>query len=568
MVDLWDSLFCGLPIRSFFLVQRSGQRESQGRGMDSTGLMAPIKQNGFDLLDGQQRTRAMLLGWMGPTLEQRCLWIDLDPAAKAPHIRVHLTSASQPFGYQPENGQKLPLRDRREARERLGNAIADKTLLKRPDGRGGDRFVNDHELFDLFLKSDSQHHAPEQLRPFKASALTYPLYVVLGRWRKGSENGGRGLEAPREFFPPRDAGDPCIDDRISQLDAAFRRVAAAQVALLKVDPSTFEDGSDAERAHESLLMLFDRIGAGGTPLSGEERLFSIYKHHKPPIYNLVLKIYENVGRVLPPTKIVVSALRIANARTHREYHQGNVVPDVTTFARAMAASALASATDGRTRTLKHKLDELLPLDPAGGDGTLAACFTSLFDLLRYGEDHRLGLPQVMLTTLSPPLVQVLLLWVLLMPEAVDGDAALQAARDDAVCFVMFWRLCVQHDDKASARCFEMLRSRPAAVGSALPDLYADLVTREYVLPLATPDEMEGCNRHPPSPNWLRWEDRFPKDEKAPFGLCRTWRQSGEKFLLWLQRSYLAERFVDFDPASGREDDVPKDVVRRRRSFRA
>lgn len=555
VVDLWDSLFRGLPIGSFFLVQRSGQ--SQGHGMESTAQMTPIKQGGFDLLDGQQRTRAMLLGLMGPTLEQRCLWIDLDPAAKSPHIRIHLTSASQPFGYQPENGQKLPLGDRRKARDRLKNATAEKPLPKRSNGRGGERCAYDHELFDLFLRSDNPPHAPEQLRPFKASALTYPLHLVLGKWLAGSKNGGQGLEALREFFLPRDGSDPRMDGRVMQLDAAFRRVDAAQVALLKVDPSTFEGG--AERAHENLLMLFDRIGAGGTPLSSEERLFSIYKHHEPSVYNLVLKIYLKVGRVLPPTKIVVSALRIANARTHEKYHQGNVVPDVTTFAREMASSAQTSATDGRTKSLKHELDELLPSDPDRGDGTLAPCFTSLFDLLYHGEDHKLGLPRVMLTTLSPSLVQVLLLWVLLVREATGSDEALRASRNDAVRFVMFWRLCVQDEDKASTRCFEMLRSTTAAVGLALPDLYGDLVTREYVLLLATPDEMEGCNRHDPSPDWLGWEDRFPKNGQATVDLYRTWWQSRERFLLWLQRSYLAKRFEDFDPASGREDDVPYEL---------
>ncbi len=306
-------------------------------------------------------------------------------------------------------------------------------------------------------------------------------------------------------------------------------------------------------------MLFDRIGAGGTQLTDEERLFSIYKHHQPLIHDLVLGIYKKVGRVLPPTKIVASALRIANARSHKNSFEGNTVPGVAMFAREMADSGGNELPDNRAKSLKAELAELLFSDRDRGEGTLVGCYDALFDMLAYEENNRLGFPRVMRTTLSPQLVQVLLFWIFLVRETAGSAGALDNFRKDAIRFAMFWRLCVWSEDKASTRCFELLRSKASSVGSVLPDLYRDLLTKGYVVRLATPKEMEDYGRHDSSPNWLREEDRFPKKDQAPTDLYRTWWWSRGSFLMWLQRDYLETQFQDFDPAAGREDDVPYDL---------
>ncbi len=79
-------------------------------------------------------------------------------------------------------------------------------------------------------------------------------------------------------------------------------------------------------------MLFDRVGAGGTPLSDDERLYSIFKHHDPRVHTQSLRFHAAVGRVMAPTKIVVTALRLANALSN---DRATGVPNVATFARIM-----------------------------------------------------------------------------------------------------------------------------------------------------------------------------------------------------------------------------------------
>jgi hypothetical protein len=71
---LWDSVLRGFPIGSFLLsVRNKGQK---ARDLIN-GLQQHSAEDGFFLLDGQQRTRALLLGFR-PNEDSR-LWIDLNP---------------------------------------------------------------------------------------------------------------------------------------------------------------------------------------------------------------------------------------------------------------------------------------------------------------------------------------------------------------------------------------------------------------------------------------------------------------------------------------------------------
>ena len=71
---LWDSILRGFPIGSLLLANR--EIGSTARNLiDSNQHISDAE--GYFLLDGQQRTRFILLGF-APTTSSR-LWIDLDP---------------------------------------------------------------------------------------------------------------------------------------------------------------------------------------------------------------------------------------------------------------------------------------------------------------------------------------------------------------------------------------------------------------------------------------------------------------------------------------------------------
>ena len=67
VVDLWDSVMRGLPIGVFYLVDAN----DDGRKGVLNGKTTPVPYAGFDLLDGQQRVRALLLGIRNYSEEKR-----------------------------------------------------------------------------------------------------------------------------------------------------------------------------------------------------------------------------------------------------------------------------------------------------------------------------------------------------------------------------------------------------------------------------------------------------------------------------------------------------------------
>ena len=545
VLDLWDSALRGLPLGALFLVPRSNET-AHGMGADADNKYDVGA--GWNLLDGQQRTRSLLLGLRGPELtpglqDKRCIWIDLTGKHQSHRFSLHLTSESQPFGYQSENGEKLPVDDRRKARNAIETEI---DPIRTTEGRP----AFNHELFGGFINETlTPTKAPvgwqSKWPPLPARAITstavFPLHVLLEAWRRG-KTGEERLRRLREAVPASEQ----VERAIAQLHKAFEELRSAEFALVKVK---LDDKSD------NLLLLFDRIGAGGSRLTNEERLFSIYKHREHRVHDAVNRIYYNkrVGRVLPPTNIAASAIRIANARSHQEPGEGNFLPDVKTFAEEMADG---NPRIKRTESIRSALRKLLPMHQ--NEGSLATAFDMLFAALKYNDRAKedIGLPRLMFTRLSANLLQVLLLWVL---QSQSADV-LRACRSDVIRFVMFWRLCVLNENKASGRCFEAIRKNTGITMKALYDLLVSDDREVVAVRLASPQAMRACLASPKGAFvWRALADRFDPKGEGPVVLAKQWWNSGEASLLWLQRGYLARTFRDFDPASGRDDDTPYDI---------
>lgn len=145
-LDLWDSVFHGLPLGTFILQERADDKPGHFPGDDARIVQMPA---GWDLLDGQQRLRSLLLGRYGFNLnggahDSRCIWIDF--GNQGGDFKLYLTSASQPFGYNPD-GYKLSPNDRAHAR-----------LQYEPEGtviKVNDRRAYTHELFMKFIERPS-----------------------------------------------------------------------------------------------------------------------------------------------------------------------------------------------------------------------------------------------------------------------------------------------------------------------------------------------------------------------------------------------------------------------------
>jgi hypothetical protein len=263
IIDLWDSVLRGLPIGSIYLKSREIGEPARWLGSDAANNA--VAGEGLDLLDGQQRLRTLLLGIRGPCFskdatDQRCLWVEHDKK-KDKEFRLRLTTVSQPFGYDPETGTKMSVEYRRNARLLIepidqSKPYNEQDLIKTntPDGL---RIAYNHELFEGFEHGTLESKAEEYLGwqkgwpplPYSAGEhrAAYPLHFLLGKWIKGTSDDDRRNELAKAV-PDRTLGDA--------LHKAFGHLRKAEVAIITV---SFLIPND-------LLLLFERIGDGGTPL--------------------------------------------------------------------------------------------------------------------------------------------------------------------------------------------------------------------------------------------------------------------------------------------------------------
>ena len=319
---------------------------------------------------------------------------------------------------------------------------------------------------------------------------------------------------------------------------------------------------------DKLPLLYGRIGAGGKPLSNEERLFSLYKYHQPVFHDIVRNIYynEKCGRVMVPSRIAASAIRIANAQAHQKRDEqqpgnarpdeGNGIPDVNEFARAVRQDP----TDQNGVYLRACLDELLGISDGNeeDDGLFSRAFIKLFDALRYHkENNPLGLPMVLLWRLPPSLIQVLLFWI------VRDQNEEPLCSSELIRFVMHWLLCSHSDDKISSRCFTRIRKSSAQGRRNQISLEALVAAVQedppLVLKLIAPDKMHELLVCEEPREWKSLSDRIKGEEWDVSEVVSRWWSDQNTFLPWLQRAYLGAAFPDFDPTADREDDTPYEV---------
>lgn len=530
VVDLWDSVMRGLPIGMFYLTRQDAGVKHFVASFTGNTREETLPDVSYALLDGQQRIRALLLGIVGFSEEKRCLWVDLgnDQASRHPVLRI--TSKGQPFGYDARTGNKFSLEERKAARNKLEK---DGKILH----KDGKRKAYDRELFDEEVTQCGKPFSSQPLLPHKSSEYTYKLCELLHAWQEGehhSENEGiAGLRTVTKNGPSADV--------LICLHKAFKRIEQAEVALLSVDPKNFLNET------EDLLQLFDRIGAGGTPLSVEERLYSIYKYHWPRIRNAVDNIHKEVGRVLPATKIAATAIRIAYAQTHKDR---NDMPDVAAFSKMMRDE----------EEIKDRLSRLIPPGTQGETppATLLVSFQTIKNLLSYnGAAGDFWIPDVLLASLPPELWQVLTFWAVTHLEPKNFEQT----QEELVRFALFWHLCVLNNEKAARWAFAAIKESKG--GSDFP---GEALYRRFIgngkdacaHKLISPKDFSEKVCKGESSSWRSYADRFVVDGRRDH-LLSDWWNGGRKMLPWLQRTYIQMAFPHYEPLSEHEDDLPYDV---------
>lgn len=552
IVNLWDSLLRGMPVGSFTVsVFKDHQPNQSVRliGKRETSQMA-IPDESLSLLDGQQRTLAMCIGWglpKGREMDRR-VWVDFSKSGAGGHpFCLRATTRFQPFGFEPHNqSQRLALGKRRNARRDF-DTVTNNEYQSVPDYR----LPLDKTLPYESIAPIDLGWAINQWR--ESAGLDDWAYKVMGCLQLKIED----LTA--------------VETRVRSFGKALERFFRMQVALVRVHDGLLADetSSDNDTAVEPpLVVLFERIANAGARLSADDYAFSLIKHRFPEAHNLVQDLHgsETVASLVSATQLVMTAVRVATG-IHRD-ENGNLLPDNPT----------PSAKEFN-RLIRHRIrgghdflnGAVIPL--LHGESSLRVSFNTLQALLMFracSDGLDAGFPQLAFPVFQRQLVQILVFWVHQRlhapndPESTNAD--IKASRGEILRFCLFWLLCVGDSEKtresAGKAAFKELRTT---------NKYSRFPGKQLMDLLCASDQMLAVKLRPPAnlknlilTSLLSGKQfvasrttRFDQNSTDPTAsqLAKSWFYR-KKILLWLQRKDVASNpaYVGINPLAGPERD--------------
>lgn len=525
IINYWDSLLRGYPPGLMMVHEAHSTPLKPDQGYDTDGNPDHPDAGDYQLFDGQQRMAALLLGiGEGPLHRHLRLWIDLaDPRTPGSDLKFQLriTSTGQPFGYKPDApNQKFDLGTRHE-----------KWAEWKEAGKV------DEAAFQSVTGSDliGQQHAlslPEVIRGILPEEC-------------GRNTGDRSLTLPESA-------------QTEAFRAALQKALNSRLIVHRVPAEIVNDP-------EEYVRFFRRLGQGGTRLSNDELTYSIIKHAFPEIRSTMESIVKGPGRFAGEVDLALAAMRAAKALHTDENAKGWEAigrPDPSFATRLRAERCLETIRSAFCRMV---------VDPSP---TLTQTLTRLRAALEYdAQEHARGLPAILLARLPTELLDVLILFDekrrLAAPSGEDRQAWGEQDRDTLTAFALHWLLFVGNDSKAAWHAFE--RVIEPGWSWSLASIRA--LVEHY--------EQEGIARHAPGEQALgelrkgiaakrgghrlrTWSERFSEIDETPGGgealrMLSTHGELVRRALMWLQRAYLTRKYPQYDPISGKDEDLPVDL---------
>ena len=535
IVRLWDSLLRGMPIGSLLLNKLGdGELVMEVDGSKERRTEA-LKRPALGLLDGQQRTLAMLLGWPDGKDQDQCIWVDLgeDGHEGAP-FELRISTRSQPFGFQRHTHAKYSLQERIDARNENADMLKDRGI-----GEG----ISDAQIFPT-LPLDLISPWKGKAAHCKSDGFLFPLRQLWSVHQGKTKNEKLASAASNQ----------AVQVRKKRLFDAFKHLQNTQIPLVLM-PDLAQSLSD-NPANDPLILLFERISTGGTTLTPEELLYSMIKRIWPEAHDLVKTLHESkVQHLLSVTGFVMAAFRLGVLELKDTNLTDVAEPGPREF---HARLSKVLGTKEKPGPLRQYLDE---------DSRLKQGFDSFYELVKLkNEDGDKGIPDLMMPHLPSHLIHVLIYWIMKIGSKPD---MLQQSRGQVLAFILFWCLCARNHSEASRKCIETLAKTQEETfpGRTLYTVLTKIneVSGRYpqmcsiFLP-AVFNELEIA----PSPVLRSLEQRMKKLVDPQQGELQ--RELFEKFwwaeslLIWFQRAYLSKKYKDYNALAGKENDdtVPYD----------
>lgn len=545
---LWDSILRGYPIGAVLMSIANDQRE---------------------LLDGQQRSTSIALGYYNPfdttifngflNLKENIpsVWIDLKPMERNNQglkFGIRVLTRSHPWGYQLLNHrQTLSMSDREAAlnfyRERISKDESSYTELKAHEINPWDAHFPVPLAFLLEQKIGNVDDWKRMLR----------------NKMEGTLNGIRTKYSHENFVDYSLVEDKWLD----QLYLASYHAKNLVIPEILINKDVIEEvENNPEEESESLdATLFIRLNSEGTRISGEELVYSLFKANFPELKILV----EQIGlKYIAPSKIVnlFSRLILMELSEYDHFQQ-----DIT-----IAAFRIHI----QKPEFKNKLKQIIQQ----GDSTHSEAKVLIEELIKIISKTRHDIPGILskeLIVKSPDLVLIFLIYL-------RKNRNLSEVEKEQL-FVSYHYLALFNTDqkKTARQLFENLKSLGFQhLQKSIVELNSKNPT--LLLPLLTPQEFEyfvlehliplhfKSKRHYSDYSFLKEiiaanrenliflfktvNDRPSENEDQMEDVhtaVEYWKSISERiyknrtFLIFSQREYFIKQFGDFMEFDGIED---------------
>lgn len=536
---LWDSILRGFPIGSLVVCENIKSQERANQ-----------HDSKYHLLDGQQRSHAISLGFEDPTFQSddtsSILWLDLSPekigGGSTRQYLTRLTKMAHPWGYQNnDEASRLPageiwqsLSDHGYSRESFSKDRPNPGQLKPVQAR----FPIPLSFF-LYSAEELGGHDIEKFR----SRLIQRLKCCSQQW---------ALDA--RTFLKNDTGEAAKQispEQLSYLLTGATRALDLRIVLLEV-PSDLMEATRQENQGETEIdgianieHLFQRLNRQGTALSTEELAYSMIKAYLPEVADTV----ENIHPLrMAPSRLVHLAVRSALSEIKSTDAQAKrLVKNIPT-------TRLRKIAQSRTGEEYHAIFESL-----GTGGSIVECCRLIDSWLLYQENKTEGLPPFLLSNIAlknPELFLLLLSWASRFgKEGTAGEEV--AALFPGIASLIHWfgkpGLC--------DRIFELVQEELSL--STLLQAFQTVRDEGLLNTLHTPDEFETelemlkPTSDQNSGEWNFWTAIVAgeREEKERHKREASWWHLfsqvlwNRDFVVYAQRKYLNERFSHFDQAN-------------------
>ena len=302
---LWDSLFRGFPIGS--LVVSEILRDQKSRHGKLAGNDDPWPEPEIEkrhLLDGQQRSNALALGFFDPFpmsstapthAVDSILWLDMFPnpedfrSGSTRHFLFRLTTTAHPWGYSTyDEAGRLHAHEMQESLR----ILKDECGWKPP---ADDPF---------------QRPSPVHLWPIRGTVPIPAAWLLLAaiKNRSGSDLWDAvrtRCESSTHLWACKAAQwlSNAPASQLLEIEIGLRRALSASLVALEVPTETIRANSKQEssQATESdsnaqnlsnVEHLFQRLNNGGTPISPEELQYSMIKAYWPGVEDTISRLHR------------------------------------------------------------------------------------------------------------------------------------------------------------------------------------------------------------------------------------------------------------------------------------